>query len=40
MSPEFILYPPILTFFVDLMHSAAARLERRTADVDNIGLFR
>ncbi|MEZ5424392.1 MAG: hypothetical protein R2682_15025, partial [Pyrinomonadaceae bacterium] len=40
LNPEFILYPPILTFFVDLMHSLATRLERRPADVDNIGIFR
>ena len=40
LNPEFILYPPIITFFVDLMHSFAARLERRPADVDNIGIFR
>ncbi|HQZ82016.1 MAG TPA: J domain-containing protein [Pyrinomonadaceae bacterium] len=40
LNPEFILYPPIITFFVDLMHSLAARLERRPADVDNIGIFR
>ncbi|KXK00302.1 MAG: Zn finger domain-containing DnaJ-class molecular chaperone [Acidobacteria bacterium OLB17] len=40
LSPEFIFYPPIITFFVDLMHSLAARVERRAADVDNTGLFR
>ncbi|MFN2501080.1 MAG: J domain-containing protein [Pyrinomonadaceae bacterium] len=28
LRPEFIFYPPIVTFFVDLMHSFAATLER------------
>lgn len=27
-EPEFFLYPPIVTFFVDLMHSFASGLER------------
>lgn len=27
-EPEFIFYPPIITFFVDLMHTFAANLER------------
>lgn len=27
-EPEFILYPPIVTFFVDLMHSFASGLDR------------
>ncbi len=27
-EPEFFLYPPIVTFFVDLMHSFASRLEK------------
>lgn len=27
LRPEFIFYPPIITFFVDLMHTFAARLE-------------
>ena len=26
-EPEFFLYPPIVTFFVDIMHSFASRLE-------------
>ena len=26
-EPEFFLYPPIVTFFVDIMHSLASRLE-------------
>jgi hypothetical protein len=28
LSPEFIFYPPIITLFVDLMHSFASRLDR------------
>ncbi len=28
LSPEFILYPPIVTLFVDAMHSIASRFER------------
>ncbi len=28
LKPEFIFYPPIITFFVDLMHSVASGLER------------
>ncbi|MEP6944636.1 MAG: J domain-containing protein [Acidobacteriota bacterium] len=28
LSPEFLLYPPIVTLFVDLMHSIATRFER------------
>ncbi len=28
IKPEFILYPPIITLFVDLMHTFAARLDR------------
>lgn len=28
LSPEFLLYPPIVTLFVDLMHSIASRFER------------
>jgi hypothetical protein len=28
LRPEFILYPPIITLFVDIMHSIAAGLER------------
>ena len=27
-EPEFFLYPPIVTFFVDVMHSFAARFEK------------
>jgi len=27
LSPEFIFYPPIVTFFVDLMHTVASRFE-------------
>lgn len=27
-EPEFFLYPPIVTFFVDVMHSIVARFER------------
>jgi curved DNA-binding protein CbpA len=27
LTPEFIFYPPIVTLFVDIMHSFAARLE-------------
>ncbi|CAN5396818.1 hypothetical protein BH10ACI3_BH10ACI3_15190 [soil metagenome] len=27
-EPEFLLYPPIITFFVDLMHTVAAKFER------------
>ena len=28
LSPEFIFYPPIVTLFVDMMHSFASRLDR------------
>jgi len=28
LSPEFIFYPPIITLFVDMMHSFAARLDK------------
>ena len=28
LKPEFIFYPPIITLFVDLMHTFASRLER------------
>jgi len=28
LKPEFIFYPPIVTFFVDLMHLFATSLER------------
>lgn len=28
LEPEFILYPPIITFFVDMMHTVASRFER------------
>lgn len=28
LKPEFIFYPPIITFFVDLMHTFAARLDK------------
>lgn len=28
LKPEFIFYPPIVTFFVDLMHTFAAALEK------------
>ncbi len=28
LRPEFIFYPPIVTLFVDLMHTLASRLER------------
>lgn len=28
LRPEFIFYPPIVTFFVDIMHTIASRLER------------
>jgi hypothetical protein len=28
LKPEFIFYPPIVTFFVDLMHTFAASLDR------------
>jgi hypothetical protein len=28
LKPEFIFYPPIITLFVDIMHSVAAGLER------------
>ncbi len=28
LSPEFIFYPPIVTFLVDMMHTVASRLER------------
>jgi curved DNA-binding protein CbpA len=28
LKPEFIFYPPIVTFFVDLMHSFASSLDR------------
>lgn len=28
LRPEFIFYPPIITFFVDLMHSFAARFDQ------------
>jgi hypothetical protein len=28
LKPEFIFYPPIVTLFVDLMHSFASRLDR------------
>lgn len=27
LKPEFLLYPPIITFFVDLMHTLASRLD-------------
>lgn len=27
LKPEFLFYPPIITFFVDLMHTFASRLE-------------
>ena len=27
LRPEFVFYPPIIVFFVDLMHSVASRLE-------------
>lgn len=39
LNPEFILYPPIITLFVDMMHSLVTRFERRPADVDNSGIF-
>lgn len=28
LKPEFIFYPPIITFFVDMMHTIASQLER------------
>ena len=28
LRPEFIFYPPIITFFVDMMHSVAAHFDR------------
>lgn len=28
ISPEMLLYPPIVAFFVDIMHSIAARIEK------------
>lgn len=28
LKPEFIFYPPIVTLFVDIMHTVASRLER------------
>lgn len=28
LSPEFIFYPPIITLFVDIMHSVASRFDR------------
>ena len=39
LNPEFVLYPPIITLFVDMMHSLVTRFERRPADVDNPGIF-
>jgi curved DNA-binding protein CbpA len=31
LTPEFILYPPIVTLFVDMMHSIATKFERSAA---------
>ena len=28
LGPEFLFYPPIITVFVDLMHTLAARFDR------------
>lgn len=30
LSPEFVFYPPIITLFVDMMHSVASKFDRPT----------
>jgi curved DNA-binding protein CbpA len=37
LKPEFIFYPPIITFFVDMMHTVASQLERSPIDLDKRG---
>jgi len=37
LTPEFIFYPPIMAFFVDMMHSIASQLERPAVDLDKRG---
>ena len=37
LEPEFILYPPIVTLFVDLMHTIASRFDR-VPELDKVNL--
>ena len=37
LKPEFLFYPPIVTLFVDMMHSIASRFEH-APDLDKVNL--